>query len=102
MTTLDNNLKNLFEYGPVLFKPGFEFLRKTEPDVNSFIATEFPEKMQQALAIMKDNGQVEPDLAYAVKMYLYMAKKLAGKPCIFNTLFDARDCINAAKKLLDD
>ena len=102
MTTLDNNLKNLFEYGPVLFKPGFEFLRKTEPDVNRFIATEFPEKMQQFLAIEKDHGHFEPDLAYAIKMYLYMAETLAGKPCIFNTLFDANDCVKAAKKLLDD
>jgi len=102
MTTLDNNLKNLFEYGPVLFKPGFEFLRKTEPDVNRFIATEFPEKMQQFLAIEKDHGHFEPDLAYAIKMYLYMAKTLAGKPCIFNTLFDANDCVKAAKKMLDD
>ena len=102
MTTLDNNLKNLFEYGPVLFKPGFEFLRKTEPDVNRFIATEFPEKMQQFLAIEKDHGHFEPDLAYAIKMYLYMAETLAGKPCIFNTLFDANDCVKAAKKMLDD
>ena len=40
MTTLDNSLKNLVEDGPVSFKPGFEFLRKTEPDVNRFIAME--------------------------------------------------------------
>ena len=102
MTTLDNSLKNLVEDGPVSFKPGFEFLRKTEPDVNRFIATEFPEKMQQFLAIEKDHGHFEPDLAYAIKMYLYMAKTLAGKPCIFNTFFDANDCAKAARKLLDD
>ena len=38
MTTLDNSLKNLVEDGPVSFKPGFEFLRKTEQEVNTFIA----------------------------------------------------------------
>ena len=39
MTTLDNSLKNLVEDGPVSFKPGFEFLQKTQQDVNTFIAT---------------------------------------------------------------
>jgi len=102
MTTLDNSLKNLVEDGPVSFKPGFEFLRKTEQEVNTFIATEFCEKMQQALAIQKDHGHFEPDLAYAIKMYMYMSKTLAGKPCIFWTTTDAGDCVRAAKKMLDD
>ena len=102
MTTLDNSLKNLVEDGPVSFKPGFEFLRKTEQEVNTFIATEFCEKMQQALAIQKDHGHFEPDLAYAIKMYMYMSKTLAGKPCIFLTTTHAGDCVRAAKKMLDD
>ena len=96
MTTLDNNLYT----APEIFKPGFEFLQKTQQDVDTLWAA-MPEKIQQVKALMKRYDMFEPELVYAIKVYLDM-QKWAGKPCICATDLEAQDCVLAAKELLDD
>jgi hypothetical protein len=95
-TTFDNNLYT----APEIFKPGFEFLQKTQQDVDTLCAA-MPEEIQKVKALMNRVKPVTPDLVYAIKVYLDM-QKLAGKPCICATRIEAHECIKAAKELLED
>ena len=83
-----------------IFKPGFEFLTKTEQDVDKLRAA-LPEEVQNWLLLSSRVAPVTPDLIYAINVYLDM-QKLAGKPCICATVKTAHECAKAARKLLDD
>ena len=83
-----------------IFKPGFEFLTKTEQDVDKLRAA-LPEEVQNWLLLSSRVAPVTPDLIYAINVYLDM-QKLAGKPCICATVETAHECAKAARKLLDD
>ena len=95
-TTFDNNMYT----APEIFKPGFEFLTKTEQDVDKLRAA-LPEEVQNWLLLSSRVAPVTPDLIYAINVYLDM-QKLAGKPCICATVKTAHECAKAARKLLDD
>ena len=106
MTTFDNNL---YYTAPEIFKPGFEFLQKTQQDVDKLCAA-MPEKIQRERAALLNYGIAyldtsaygsEPDIVYAIKVYLDM-QKWAGKPCICATTLEAHECIKAALILLND
>ena len=85
---------------PEIFKPGFEFLTKTEQDVDKLRAA-LPKEVQNWLVLSNRVTPVTPDLIYAINVYLDM-QKLAGKPCICATVETAHECAKAARKLLDD
>ena len=95
-TTFDNNMYT----APDIFTPGFEFLTKTRQDVDTLFAA-MPEKIQKVKATLVDYDQFEPELGYAIKVYLDI-QKWAGKPCICATDLEAQDCFLAAKELLED
>jgi len=95
-TTFDNNMYT----APEIFKPGFEFLTKTEQDVDKLRAA-LPKEVQNWLVLSNRVTPVTPDLIYAINVYLDM-QKLAGKPCICATVETAHECAKAARKLLDD